>query len=533
MTSQVLPLANAFMTKHPFRRNMAFEQPLTTVPLVWGVLLATLLHLATSSLAYGQDSPDVYELIHGVRQLFLDDEIVASSNHVKKVQGQVVKHPDNPVILRDKPWDKGRADLYGSAVYDPEHQRIQLFYSANNVFKGHEDRLAYAESHDEGRTWNKPEFDLIPFGKNQKTNLVMLPPARVFAGPCVFRDEHEPDAAKRYKLFTSSYPDTAYLGIPRIYEHRGQFLFGIKDAKLPENCGKPGMYVAYSSDGIHWNEPAKWFSSMLSDTTQSAFWDSRLERYVAYVRARTAKDRSVARMESLDFETWSEPKVVLEGSPTKSLYSMGVTPYQGIYVGTLWIFDPVSESKDGPVIWPELAVSRDGIRWTRPFEGEMFVPTGPDGSNDSKQIRMSAALVVRDDEIVMLYGQTNRPHRSVDMRIDIGMAYLRLDGFAAISAEAHQEGSILTKPLISESGQLYVNADVSSGGYIKAELTDKNGNTLPGYELTSSKGITGDNLRAPMLWKDHVDILRNPDEAVQIRFVLKNAKLYSFWVQPK
>jgi hypothetical protein len=380
-----------------------------------------MIDLTTTPLAYGQNSSKVYDLSHGVRQLFLDDEIVASSRFVIKVQGQVVKNPDNPVIRRDKPWDRGRTDLYGSAVYDPEHERIQLFYSANNVFKGHEDRLAYAESHDEGRTWKKPDFELIPFREHKKTNLVMLPPARVFAGPCVFRDEHEPDSAKRYKMFTSSYPDTAYLGIPRIYEHRGQFLYGIKDAKLPEDCGKPGMYVAYSSDGIHWNEPAKWFSDMMSDTTQSAFWDSRLKRYVAYVRARTANDRSVARMESLDFETWSKPQVVLEGSPTKSLYSMGVTQYQGIYVGTLWIFDPVSESKDGPVIWPELAVSRDGIVWSRPFEGEMFVPTGPDGSNDSKQIRMSASLVVRDEETTR-----QRPtHRTdqLQLRCDLPRRY--------------------------------------------------------------------------------------------------------------
>ena len=98
----------------------------------------------------------------------------------------------------------------------------------------------------------------------------------------MFRDEHESDPAKRYKMFTSSYPDTAYLGIPRIYEHRGPYLFGAKDPHLPDGCRIPGMYVAYSPDGIHWNEPAKWFSDMMSDTTQSAFWDTRLNRYVAY-----------------------------------------------------------------------------------------------------------------------------------------------------------------------------------------------------------------------------------------------------------
>ena len=499
--------------------------------LAQAVPFATLFLLATAPLAFGQERIEIHDLHDGKRQLFLDDGIVARTSHVTKVQGQVVKHPDNPVIHRDKPWDKGRADLYGSAVYDPEHERIQLFYSANNVFTGHEDRLAYAESRDEGTTWTKPEFDLIPFGEHNKTNLVMLPPSMVFAGPCVFRDEHEPDPAKRYKMFTSSYPDTAYLGIPRIYEHRGAFLFGIKDSNLPDGCRKPGMYVAYSSDGIHWNEPAKWFSDMLSDTTQSAFWDTRRDRYIAYVRARTVNDRSIARMESRDFETWSAPTVVLEGTRSKSLYSMGVTLYEGIYIGTLWVFAPESEAKGGPVIWPELAVSRDGIKWDRPFRGKMFIPTGPSGSSDSRQIRMSASLVVRDDRILLLYGQTNRPHRSVDMRVEIGMAHLRLDGFAAMTA-GERPGSILTKPLRFSSGRLYVNADISPGGYLKAEILDENGKPHSGFDLSASTSLTGNTVRSPMVWEATTEIEHNADKAVQFRFVLKDAKLYSFWIQP-
>jgi hypothetical protein len=513
------------------RRNQSLGPARIPPQLSPVVLLAALLLFAAASSSYGQQNAEIQDLEYGIRQLFLGDAIVASTKSVTKVQGQVVKHPDNPIIRRDKPWDEGRTDLYGSAVYDPEHQRIQLFYSANNVFNGHEDRLAYAESQDDGLTWTKPEFDLIPFGKHSKTNLVMLPPALVFAGPCVFRDEHEPAPAKRYKMFTSSYPDTAYLGIPRIYEHRGAFLHGIKDPKLPAGCRRPGMYVAYSPDGIHWNEPAMWFSDMLSDTTQSAFWDKRLGRYVAYVRARTSNDRSVARMESRDFESWSEPTIVLEGTPSNSLYSMGVTPYQGLYIGTLWIFAPQSESKGGPVIWPELAVSRDGIQWDRPFQGKMFIPTGPAGSGDFRQIRMSASLVVRDDKIVLLYGQTDRPHRTVDMRVEIGMAHLRLDGFAAMTA-GEQPGSILTKPLRIGSGRLYVNADISPGGYLKAEILDQNGKPRPGLELSASTSLTGNTLRSPMVWKEITEIAHESNDAVQIRFVLKDAKLYSFWMQP-
>jgi len=462
----------------------------------------------------------------GRRQLFLDDWLIAETMNVQRVPGQVEKHPGNPVIRRDKPWDASRCDLYGNVVYDAERDRLQLFYSANNVPNGHEDRLAYAESLDGGVTWSKPELDIIPYKEHARTNLVMLPPAFVFAGPCVFRDDHDPDPAKRYKLFTSSYPDTAYLGIPRIYTHKGPFLWQDYSAALPEGCGSPGMYVAYSPDGLHWQCSGEPFSSMLSDTTQSAFWDERIGKYVAYVRARTDNGRSVARMVSADFETWSEPQVVLEGTQAQSLYSMGVTRYEGVYIGTPWIFDQPSEAAGGPVIWPELAFSRDGATWQRLFPDTALVPTGPPGSADSRQIRMAASFAVLKDRIVFVYGQTDQPHTTVDMKIDIGTATLRRDGFAAMAA-GDTAGQIVTKPLAHGGGELWVNAQVVEGGYVKAELLDAHGRPMLGYTEEDCPAFEGDSVGAPLSWHGKESIPANS----RIHFLLRNAKLYAFWVE--
>ena len=129
--------------------------------------------------------PDVCDISDGRRQLFLDNWLVGESRNVQRVPGRVEKHAGNPVIQRDKPWDASRCDLYGNVVYDAEHNRLQLFYSANNVPNGHEDRLAYAESLDGGATWTKPELDILPYKEHARTNLVMLPPAFVFAGMCL------------------------------------------------------------------------------------------------------------------------------------------------------------------------------------------------------------------------------------------------------------------------------------------------------------------------------------------------------------
>ncbi|MBN2290813.1 MAG: exo-alpha-sialidase [Pirellulales bacterium] len=487
-------------------------------------LLSFILLLAMPAVASGKEP---FDIRNGNRQLFLDDAIIEKSENVRLEQGEVVKRPDNPILRRDKPWDATRCDLYGSVVYDRDKKVIQLFYSANNVSNGHEDRLAYAESRDGGKTWVKPEFTHIPYKEHKRTNLVMLPPAMVMHGPCVFRDEHESDPARRYKLFTSSYPDTAYLGMPRIYMHRGMFLYRDPAAKLPPNCAEPGMYVAYSPDGIHWTCSGRPVTDMLSDTAQCAFWDARIGKYVAYVRARTKNDRSVARMESADFENWSEPKVVLEAAPTLCLYSMGVVPYEGVYIGTPWLFDHTANPTDRPVIWPELAFSRDGIKWRRLFPGKPLIPTGPKGSPDSRQIRLASSWIVLDDKILFFFGQTKRPHIS-DMQVDIGMATMRRDGFAALTAE--KPGIVTTKPLRFDAGRLSINAETSPGGYVKAEIIDAQGQALPGYSLDESVAFSGDSTSAKMEWHGKPRVPDSGAGGLRIRFVLSNAKLYSFWI---
>ncbi len=506
----------------------------TTLCIICACLFSSALPPTIPTIA---SAAEPFDISNGNRQLFLDDAVLQKIENARIEPGKVTKRPDNPILRRDKPWDASRCDLYGSVVYDQANKVIQLFYSANNVSNGHEDRLAYAESRDGGKTWVKPEFTHIPCKEHKRTNLVMLPPAMVMHGPCVFRDEHESDPAKRYKLFTGSYPDTAYLGIPRIYMHRGMFLYHDPSSKLPPNCAKPGMFVAYSPDGIHWTCSNKRVTDMLSDTAQCAFWDARIRKYVAYVRARTKNDRSVARIESSDFENWSEPKVVLEAAPTLCLYSMGVVPYEGVYIGTPWLFDHTADPTDRPVIWPELAFSRDGIKWRRVFPGKPLIPTGPKGSPDSRQIRLASSWIVVDDKILFFFGQTKRPH-TTDMQVDIGMATMRRDGFASITADRKSAtdttpGIITTKPLRFNAGQLAINAQTSPGGYIKAEIVDARGTALPGYSINESILFSGDSTSVKLVWQGKPQVPASQATGLRIRFLLDSAKLYSFWISRK
>ena len=51
------------------------------------------------------------------RQLFLDDWILEKADGLVRRPGTVTRHPDNPVLRRDKPWEKARNELYGSVVW--------------------------------------------------------------------------------------------------------------------------------------------------------------------------------------------------------------------------------------------------------------------------------------------------------------------------------------------------------------------------------------------------------------------------------
>src|SRR3954453_2268870 len=54
-------------------------------------------------------------VIHG-KQLFIDDHLIEEIKGAKKVLNRPVKHPRNPLVRRDKPWE--HSITYGAVVHD-------------------------------------------------------------------------------------------------------------------------------------------------------------------------------------------------------------------------------------------------------------------------------------------------------------------------------------------------------------------------------------------------------------------------------
>ena len=60
------------------------------------------------------------------KQLFLDDAfLVQRAEGVRYVMHQPVKHPENPLLVADKPWER-QVQLYGSVLWDEEEKTHKM-----------------------------------------------------------------------------------------------------------------------------------------------------------------------------------------------------------------------------------------------------------------------------------------------------------------------------------------------------------------------------------------------------------------------
>ena len=74
--------------------------------------------------------------------------------------------------------------------------------------------------------------------------------------------------------------------------------------------------------------------------------------------------------------------------------------------------------------------------------------------------------------------------------------------------------------------RLEVNGAVR--GELRVEIEDRDGQAVPGFEAARSDPIRGDGLRMPVRWRGARDLSRLRGRPLRLRFVLKDADLYSF-----
>ena len=274
-----------------------------------------------------------------------------------------------------------------------------------------------------------------------------------------------------------------------VYEGGARFRY---DTDPPARWHYAGIAGAYSSDGIHWTPYEKLIMPWYTDTTNVAFWDDRIQKYVAYVRwneylrvedgaLRGSFDyRAVARSESEDFKNFPVPKKIQEpdfNHPEDAdmwgggLYDSAAVKYP--FASDAYFFFIAAYHHTNDTLDVQLAASRDGVdftRWRAPF-----VRLGPAGDFDSMMVYMGVGMLPMGDELWMYYCGYDRPHDKVtgtERRPTIGRVRVRLDGFVSQDAD-RQGGWLTTLPFTFEGVHLQVNMDGSSLGWLKVEILDE------------------------------------------------------------
>ena len=473
--------------------------------------------------------------------LLVDDREVLYRSGTKRVLRPLDRHPKNPMLPSDKPWELTVA--YCSVHRDQTTGYYQLWYQAWG-------KLCYATSED-GIHWVKPNLGLHDYEGESDTNILL----DIGFGAGVLFDPRDPDPSRRYKF--------AYWGSGKL-----------------EESEHLGLLVAFSPDGIHWtkhprapilkgshgeyilppfaDDPGIQTGKLggpplsTSDVTDP-IWDPGRNTFAIY--SKTWLDgpdgtmhwkRAVVRTDSKDFVHWSKPRLVMApdeldgwggdarelartagggGSDGKQLHSGPAFYYNGMYFSLLQVLDS-GASGNMPI---ELALSHDGDQWERPFRDALFLPPLEDKTQfDASIIWSNATPVLLDDEFRFYYGTYSNQWNIDDDRKQIsgvGLATMPRDRFAGVRPIS-RIGQITMKPLdLRAVSSVTLNADASQGS-IRVELLNEAGYRLKGWSKAEANVIQGDQLSHPVGWKNR-GIRDLPAGRYKLRIHLDNAQVYA------
>ena len=434
-------------------------------------------------------------------ELFVDDYLIdRMTTAVLELQHPT---PRELSMVYDKPWE-GNDCTYHTVFQDVELYR--MYYRGNNwdpkTGQSSGECVCYAQSTD-GISWERPELGLEEFVGSKKNNIIWKGYGSHNFAP--FRDPNP-----------KCKPDEKYKAL-----------------------GGGPLKAFKSPDGIHWSlmqeEPV--ITNGDFDSQNLAFWDSVRGRYVDFHRKSRDGYRDIMTCTSDDFLHWSEP-VFLEypGSLKEHLYTNQITPYcraPHLFFGFPKRFlpsrsvlpDHLPGVSDGL-----LMTSRDGLHFKR--WGEAFIRPGLQRERWGHRNNLTAwGIVATKSDIpnapeeLSIYSTENYNFAMTEPS-RLRRFTLRVDGFVSVRAPL-AGGEMVTKPIVFEGKELVINFSTSAAGSVRVEIQDAEGQPVPGYELAESVEIFGDQIERVVAWKGGSNASQLAGKPVRLRFVIKDADLYS------
>ena len=490
--------------------------------------------------------------------LLADESPFLYRSGTERIAPPFKRHSLNPVIAQDHPWEEA---IGWSSVYrNPLTGKYQLWYQGyakDQVYHRTQDHpVCYAES-DDGIHFEKPMFDFFPLKGSPRNNIVLLGNGGYSYryGCWVVVEPNPVDSSRRYKM---SYFDFSGEGDQ---ENPGlQIAFspdGIRWTKYHEGPlslmshgrGENAPYIPFSEDS---NSP--WLRPLTIADAVDCIYDPKIKKYAIYGKMWIDSPdgsmfwkHAMGRIVSEDFIHWSDPELLIgpddNDPPSVEFHAAPVFHYQDYYFSLLQI---LNRAEGGGVIDIELAISKDGDNWQRPFQNQFVLKRGDNGSFDSGSIFTNASPVILDDEIRFYYGAYSGGATSVPGRgklTGVGMASIPKDRFTGLRPLAKSDQPTLRQPLehrgqvtlkpidLTSVESITLNADASEGS-IQVELLTASGYRLKGYHQDEAVSITGDNLRHTINWKNST-LSDLPAGSYLIRIHLNRATVFALTLKSK
>jgi len=461
------------------------------------------------------------------RELFVDGLLV------ERLQGATIELCEpidrGSVLALDQPWE-GIFSAYTTILRDGE--MLRMYYRGGpqqDLPDGTDAEVTcYAESVD-GVQWTKPKLGLFEVAGTRENNVVLAAVAPASSNFTPLLDTR-PDVPRdeRYKALAYS-------------KAKGDFVT---------------LSAWASPDGLHWRklreQPVMTAKNVAGDwafdSQNVAFWSPSEQMYVCYYRKFDINVRSVSRVTSNDFLHWSPPEAMRYSNtgttiPANQLYTNQTQPYfraPHIYVATAARFmegrKVVTDAQAKEIgVHPGyyndtsdavLMTTRGGNQYDCMF-GRAFLKPGIGMQNWVSRTNYPALNVVQTGPAEMsLYVQADYGQKSAHLQ----RYSLRLDGLSSLRAPL-SGGELLTRPITFTGSRLLLNFATSAAGDVRIEIQDTEGHPLPGYSLENAGELIGNEIDRAYSWQASDDVSALAGKPIRLRFLLRDADLYSFRFQ--
>lgn len=488
------------------------------------------------------------------RELFLDRLLVDRLDQARFKQGEPI--PREPALSVDRPWE-------GVWLWPSQGGMFQrngywhLYYSALQTKQDLGDWLCYARSKD-GIHWEKPSLGVAEWNGSRANNLVQGPDGGAWSQSqvCVFLDPRtEVPESERIKALI--FPNlSSWDQVGTMEALRAEILVSGDGIRFRKSTIPIQLTSDYKDafDGYHvfWSEVEQQFVGYFRWYEEVAVDGPDIHPQFRGPKGATKFMRTLFTASSKDLIHWSPNRPMTFGdSPREEIYRDAAFPYfraPHIYIATANRFfdgrkalnpEELSSLSFVPIFGRKgdtydfssdcndtvlMSIRPGSISFTRLFM-EAFVRPGTEVNSWTSRNNYSLVPFYQTGPTEMSFLLTRNHILADPMKVQ--RFSLRLDGFASINAP-YSGGEMVTVPLTFSGDRLELNYATSAAGQLQLEIQDTKGKPIPGFALQDSAVLIGDRIAGEARWKSGADIGALAGKPVRIRFVMRDADLYSF-----